>query len=103
MGEPVSTRFLVSAITFMVSALTLMKGFEILVSAGLSISWVIKFAICLAFFVPAGYVLNKYNYFQDKVQHQRLLNLQLSFGQVLISLATLIFLVLLRIALFGTK
>lgn len=103
MQNTISTRYLVTMISFLAGALTLIKGFERLVQSGLSMPIMIKLAICFALFLPACYVVNKYSYFRDSVQHQQLMSLKLSFSQVLISLATLILLVFVRIALFGTK
>ena len=90
-------------ISFFVGALTLIKGFERLVQLGLSTPVMIKLAICFALFLPACYVINKYNYFQDASQHKQLMSLKLTFSQILISLVTLILLVFVRIVLFGTK
>lgn len=103
MQDTVSTRYLVTMISFFVGAMTLIKGFERLIQLGLTGSIVIKLAICLAIFLPACFVINKHGYFQDKSQHHQLLSLKLSAGQIFISLGVLILLVFLRIALFGTK
>jgi putative flippase GtrA len=103
MQNTISTRYLMTMISFLVGALTLIKGFERLVQSGLSTPIMIKLAICFALFLPACYVINKYSYFQDTTQHKHLMSLKLSFSQVLISLVTLILLVFVRIALFGTS
>ena len=103
MQNTISTRYLVTMISFFVGALTLIEGFDRLVQLGLSTPIMIKLAICFALFLPACYVINRYSYFQDSAQHKQLMGLKLSFSQVLISLVTLILLVFVRIALFGTK
>ena len=90
-------------ISFFVGALTLVKGFERLVQLGLTTPIMIKLAICFALFLPACYVINKHNYFQNTAQHKQLMSLKLTFSQLLISLVTLLLLVSVRIVLFGTK
>ena len=90
-------------ISFFIGAMTLIKGFVRLVQVGLSAPLLIRLVICLALFLPACFAINKYGYFQDKSQHKQLMNLNLSFSQILISLATLVLLCFVRIALFGTK
>lgn len=103
MQDTVSTRYLVTMISFFVSAMTLLKGFERLIQVGLTGTIAIKLAICLAIFLPACFAINKHGYFQDKAQFKQLSSLKLSVGQIFISLGVLILLVFLRIALFGTK
>jgi hypothetical protein len=103
MQDTVSTRYLVTMISFFVGAMTLFKGFERSIQLGLSGPLIIKLAICLAIFLPACFAINKYGYFQDKSQHKQLVSLKLSVGQIFISLGVLILLVFVRIVLFGTK
>ena len=103
MQDRVSTRYLVTMISFFIGAMTLIKGFERLMQSGLTGTMAIKLAICFAIFLPACFAINKYGYFQDKAQYKQLVNMKLSASQIFISLSVLILLAFIRIALFGTK
>ena len=63
MQNTISTRYLVTMISFFVGALTLIEGFDRLVQLGLSTPIMTKLAICFALILPACCVINKYSYF----------------------------------------
>ena len=99
----ISTRYLILMTSFFVGANTLFRAFSYAVERGCTAPVVIKVGICLLLFSACCVGLKKRNYFGDQLQHKHLMNLHLSFVQVLLTVATLLFWVFIKLAFFGSK
>jgi hypothetical protein len=102
-ADRISTLYLLLMTSFLVGASTLFRAFSYAIERGVSPPVVAKVAICLSLFSACCIWLNKKNYFYDQVQRKHLMNLHLSFLQIILTVATLLFWVFLKLAFFGSK
>lgn len=99
--ERVSTQYLLLTTSFFAGASSLFKAFSYALERGLTTPVSIKVGICLSLFCICCFLINKRNYFYDKVQQKHLVSLHLSFIQAISAIAVLLFWVFLRLAFFG--
>ena len=99
----VSTKYLVSMISFFVGIIVSFEGFKYAMARGFATVPLAKLAICLLLLGASVFVLKRYNYWNDREQHQRLAKLQINGLQAVLALSVFLLWMLLRFAFFGVS